>query len=58
MVAERVLLSYSNDMVVQIVRPATVCGYSPRMRLDLSVNILTRHAIKNKKITVFGGQTE
>ena len=55
MVAERVLLSYSNDMVVQIVRPATVCGYSPRMRLDLSVNILTRHAIKNKNITVFGG---
>jgi len=55
MVAERVLLSYSDDMVVQIVRPATVCGYSPRMRLDISVNILTRHAVKNKNITVFGG---
>jgi nucleoside-diphosphate-sugar epimerase len=36
-------------------RPATVCGYSPRLRLDLSVNILTNHAINNGKITVFGG---
>ncbi len=55
MVAERVLLSYDNDMTVQIVRPATVCGYSPRMRLDVSVNLLTMQAITNKKITVFGG---
>jgi nucleoside-diphosphate-sugar epimerase len=38
-----------------IFRPATVCGYSPRQRLDLSVNILTNHAINKKKITVFGG---
>ena len=38
-----------------IFRPATVCGYAPRQRLDLSVNILTNHAINNKKITVFGG---
>jgi nucleoside-diphosphate-sugar epimerase len=37
------------------VRPATVCGYSPRLRLDLSVNILTNHAINKGKITVFGG---
>jgi len=37
------------------IRPATICGYSPRMRLDLSVNILTNHAINNGKITVFGG---
>jgi len=36
-------------------RPATVCGYSPRLRLDLSVNILTNHAINNGRITVFGG---
>jgi nucleoside-diphosphate-sugar epimerase len=36
-------------------RPATVCGYSPRLRLDLSVNILTNHAYHNRKITVFGG---
>jgi nucleoside-diphosphate-sugar epimerase len=54
-VAERVLLSYQNDMVVQIVRPATVCGYSPRMRLDVSVNLLTMHALSKGKITVFGG---
>ncbi|WP_105168785.1 NAD-dependent epimerase/dehydratase family protein [Pseudoalteromonas sp. T1lg23B] len=55
MVAERVLLSYADDMAVQIVRPATVCGLSPRMRLDVSVNMLTMQALKNGKITVFGG---
>lgn len=55
MVAERVLLSYRDDMVVQIVRPATVCGYSPRMRLDVSVNLLTMAALSKGKITVFGG---
>lgn len=55
MIAERVLLSYQDKMVIQIIRPATVCGYSPRMRLDVSVNILTKHAYKNKLITVFGG---
>ena len=38
-----------------IIRPATVCGYSPRQRLDLSVNILTNHAVNAGKITVFGG---
>lgn len=55
MVAERVLLSYREDMTVQIVRPATVCGLSPRMRLDVSVNMLTMQALVNGKITVFGG---
>ena len=55
MVGERVLLSYQDDMVVQIVRPATVCGYSPRMRLDVSVNLLTMQALSKGKITVFGG---
>lgn len=55
MVAERVLLSYANDMVVQMVRPATVCGYSPRMRLDVSVNMLTMQALTRGRITVFGG---
>ena len=55
MVGERVLLSYQDDMVVQIVRPATVCGYSPRMRLDVSVNLLTMHALSKGVITVFGG---
>lgn len=55
MVAERVLLSYQDDMVVQIIRPATVCGYSPRMRLDVSVNMLTMQALEKGRITVFGG---
>ena len=39
-----------------IFRPATVCGYSPRLRLDLTVNILTNHAVHNRAIKVFGGQ--
>lgn len=55
MVAERVVLSYQNDMVVQIVRPGTVCGYSPRMRFDVAVNMLTMQALSKGKITVFGG---
>lgn len=55
MAAERVLLSYKDQIQTWIVRPATVCGVSPRMRLDLSVNLLTFQALKNKRITVFGG---
>jgi len=55
MVAERVLLSYAGAMQVHCVRPATVCGFSPRMRLDVAVNMLTFQALKNKRITVFGG---
>ncbi len=55
MCAERILLSYKHDMVVQIVRPATVCGFSPTMRNDVSVNMLTMLALKNRRITVFGG---
>lgn len=42
--------------VTLTLRPATVCGYAPRLRLDLTVNILTNHAINNGKITVFGGE--
>jgi nucleoside-diphosphate-sugar epimerase len=42
--------------VVLVLRPATVCGYSPRLRLDLSVNILTNNAVNKGKITVFGGE--
>lgn len=41
--------------VTIIIRPATVCGYAPRLRLDLTVNILTSQAITNGRITVFGG---
>jgi nucleoside-diphosphate-sugar epimerase len=46
----------SPDFVCVTIRPATICGYSPRMRLDLSVNILTNHAVNRGTITVFGGQ--
>lgn len=55
MCGERIMLSYKDDMVVQIVRPATVCGFSPRMRLDVAVNLLTMQALENGKITVLGG---
>ena len=46
----------SPGFVTLILRPSTVCGYSPRLRLDLTVNILTNHAVNNRRITVFGGQ--
>ena len=55
MVSERVLMSYQDDMTVQIIRPATVCGVSPRMRLDVAVNLLTMQALSKGEITVFGG---
>jgi nucleoside-diphosphate-sugar epimerase len=55
MISERVLLSYKDQITVQCIRPATVCGYSPRMRLDLSVNMLAMQALANGRITVFGG---
>ena len=55
MVAERVILSYGDRMTTTIVRPATVCGYSRRMRLDLTVNGLTMQALTKKRISVFGG---
>jgi nucleoside-diphosphate-sugar epimerase len=45
----------SPDFICVTIRPATLCGYAPRQRLDVSVNILTNHAINNNKITVFGG---
>lgn len=54
---EPVLFKYqSPEFVCVTIRPATICGYSPRMRLDLSVNILTNHAVNAGKITVFGGE--
>jgi nucleoside-diphosphate-sugar epimerase len=53
---EPVLWKYmADDFTCVAIRPATVCGYSPRTRLDLSVNILTNHAVSKGKITVFGG---
>ncbi len=45
----------SDEFICTIIRPATLCGYSPRCRLDLTVNILTNHAYNTGKITVFGG---
>lgn len=55
MVAERVLLSYAQEMEMFVVRPATVCGVSPRQRLDVAVNMLTLQALERGEITVFGG---
>ena len=55
MIAERVFLSYSKHLNTTIIRPATVCGLSKRFRLDVSVNMLTYQAYKNKIITVLGG---
>lgn len=54
---EEVLLAKRTPgFVTLVLRPSTVCGYSPRMRLDLTVNILTNHAVNNRRITVFGGK--
>jgi nucleoside-diphosphate-sugar epimerase len=55
MVAERVILSYGGALVPTIFRPATVCGFSPRMRLDLTVNLLTMQALTARRMRVFGG---
>lgn len=55
MTTEKVLLSYKDKIALTIIRPATVCGLSPRMRFDLSVNVLTISALEKKLITVFGG---
>ncbi len=56
MIAERVLLSYSSKIKIYCIRPATVCGVSPRMRFDVSVNMLTMQAVKSKRIIVHGGK--
>ncbi len=55
MIAERIFLSYQDNFKIHIIRPATVCGFSDRMRLDLTVNILTFQALQNRLMTVFGG---
>ncbi len=55
--AEESIKKNSDDNFTTVnIRSATICGYSPRMRLDLSVNILTEHAINKGRITVFGGE--
>ena len=54
---EPILKNYSDNNFEGVTfRPATVCGYAPRLRLDLSVNILTNFAINKNKIVVFGGK--
>jgi nucleoside-diphosphate-sugar epimerase len=45
----------ADNFTCVVIRPATICGHSPRTRLDLSVNILTNHAVNKGTITVFGG---
>lgn len=55
MCEEVLLKKREKDFSALVLRPATVCGYSPRLRLDLSVNILTNHAFHNRLIKVFGG---
>ncbi len=52
---ERVLQEKGDNVEWVIIRPATVCGYAPRLRLDVVVNILTINALINKKIKIFGG---
>lgn len=53
---EPLLCKHTDDNFIGVTfRPATVCGAAPRQRLDLSVNILTNHAVNANKITVFGG---
>jgi len=56
MIGERILLSYKKKIDLTILRPATVCGYSPAMRLDVAINALTFGALQNNLITVFGGK--
>lgn len=56
MIGERVLLSYKKNIDITILRPATVCGYSPAMRLDVAINALTFGALNKNLITIFGGK--
>jgi nucleoside-diphosphate-sugar epimerase len=56
MCEEVLLKERAPGFVALVLRPATVCGYSPRLRLDLTVNILTNHAVNRRQIQVFGGE--
>lgn len=58
MVEPLLLKHLDDDFQGVILRPATICGYSPRLRLDLTVNILTNHAVTNREIKVFGGDQQ
>ena len=53
---EKIMAEYQSDSFTTVtIRPATVCGYSPRQRLDVVVNILTNLAYHKREVTVFGG---
>ena len=56
MIAEKIVENNNKYIKTHIIRPATVCGVSPRMRLDVSVNMFTYQALCNNKMTVFGGK--
>jgi nucleoside-diphosphate-sugar epimerase len=56
MITERIVMSFGEYLNYIIIRPATVCGYSPRMRYDLTVNALTFTALREKKIIIEGGK--
>lgn len=56
MIAERIVQSYKDEMDTYCIRPATVCGVSPRQRLDVAVNLLSYQALEYNKITVLGGE--
>jgi nucleoside-diphosphate-sugar epimerase len=54
---EKILAEYQSDVfTTTTIRPATVCGYSPRQRLDVVVNILTNLAYHKREISIFGGE--
>ncbi|MBN1870823.1 MAG: NAD-dependent epimerase/dehydratase family protein [Candidatus Omnitrophica bacterium] len=56
---EPILARYQSPGFTTVtIRPATICGYSPRQRFDLTVNILTNHAYNKNHITVYGGKQE
>lgn len=55
MICEKVLHAYKDQINIYNIRPATVCGISPRMRFDVSVNMLTLQALQNNEITIHGG---
>jgi nucleoside-diphosphate-sugar epimerase len=57
LIFEKILMGYNDkNFKVYCIRPGTVCGISPRIRLDLSVNLLTFSALNSKTIKVFGGK--